>query len=501
MNWDKLLNNTRRKDKHKSTETEEKPVSDSPEGVQKPKDSRVEFERDYDRILFLAPTRRLADKTQVFPLEQNDSVRNRLTHSHEVCNLARSVGVQLAYEHAEIFDGNNLSERGGNITRCLPSLLAAIGLAHDLGNPPFGHRGENAIQEWFKKSKESKFNNILDSEAFLLDDFLNFDGNAQTLRLVTKLQILNDKFGVNLTYGTLAAMIKYPQSNQSIEDSNKWEKHGFFYSESDIVDEIWQETSLAEGLRHPLTYVMEACDDIAYSVLDAEDIVKKGLASFQDLMSHLEYWCNTPSLHKSKSKGKTQQLELIRRVIKESQKKHNEFAKPDNKLTPSELNDVSMQMFRVAAIGELITAVTDAFTDNIDSLIVVGSQPKDLISLCDGHELCAALKNFDFKWGYRNNSVLKLELQGYNYITKLMDMLWIGIHGRLDEKNPRDSNSFFGEYAYGRISENYRRVFEDTDNNLPNWYKEAQLLTDAISGMTDSYLISLHDELLGLFTE
>lgn len=497
MDWNKLLSNARRKDRNNYLTGIVDTFPDTSAGMREKKGSRHEFERDYDRVLFLAPTRRLADKTQVFPLEQNDSVRNRLTHSHEVCNLARSIGVQLAYEEPDLFAECKLKERGGDITRCLPSLLAAIGLAHDLGNPPFGHRGEDAIQEWFRNNIK-KFENVPKEDNYLLEDFLKFDGNAQTLRLLTKLQILNDKFGVNLTYGTLAALIKYPQSNQFLKDNKnqQWKKHGYFYSEREIVKEVWEETGLAEGIRHPLTYVMEACDDIAYSVLDAEDIVKKGLASFHDLISHLNHWIETKSLHKSKNN--TQHLMLIKDVVKKSQRKHKEFANPDNNLTPSELNDVSMQMFRVYAIGELIKSITDAFTANIKVLTTKNEQPKDLLPLSEGNELCEALKSFDKKWGYKNNSVLKLELRGYNYITRLMDMLWIGIHGRLNENDTKESKSFFGEYVYGRISENYRRVFEDKDNGLPDWYKEAQLLTDAISGMTDSYLISLHDELLGL---
>lgn len=501
MDWNQLLNSVRRKTKH-GLEGKIEPSQEIKCGMNENKEQREEIERDYDRILFLAPTRRLADKTQVFPLEQNDSVRTRLTHSYEVSNLARSVGTQLVYEYPEIFKDYNLDKRNGNLTRSVPSLLAAIGLAHDLGNPPFGHQGEKAIQTWFfKKSVSENIFSLKDKSAYgIYNDFIKFDGNSQTIRLLTQLQILNDKFGVNLTYATLSALIKYPQSSDFIErkkiesEEVTWNKHGYFFSEKDIIEDVWNETGLKEGVRHPLTYVMEACDDIAYSVLDAEDIVKKGLASYYDLINHLECYvsCNNNSNDKNK-------LDVISALCKVSKDKYKEFSHSELNLTPSELNDLSMQMFRVYAIKVLIESVANAFIKNLKNLMVDGNVIPDLMSLGKGSLLCNALKKFDKKWGYKNKEVLKLELSGYNYICGLMDMLWIGIHGRLnDEGNKFKSNTPFGEYVYGRISENYRRVFESKNNELPVDYKEAQLLTDAISGMTDSYLISLYNELFAL---
>ena len=528
MNWNRLLHNGRRKDKAEKSLLS---FGEGSWGLKETKGTREEIERDYDRILFLAPTRRLSDKTQVFPLEQNDSVRTRLTHSYEVSNLARSIGTQLAYEHASLFSVSEHPDREGELTRIIPSLLAAIGLAHDLGNPPFGHQGESAIQAWFKTKGKEFFPKEDGKIPYIYNDFMYFDGNSQTIRLLTQLQILNDKFGINLTYATLSAMLKYPQSstyvaekNEALRSSQKeniseeyshtkttWKKHGYFYSEARIIEDIWKETGLAEGIRHPLTYVMEACDDIAYSVLDAEDIVKKGLASFHDLMNHLKHYMtcelnkvtNDKKLSESEKEEKQANLEekfkLILETIEESQRKHDEFSAPSLNLTPRELNDMSMQMFRVSAMNKLVSSITKAFADNIERLMDKKEPVKDLMSISNACELCEALKLFDYKWGYKNKSVLKLELEGHNYIYNLMDMLWIGIHGRLNKDNSGNSTTPFGEYAYGRISENYRRVFEDKSNELPDRYKEAQLLTDAISGMTDSYLIDLHDELKALY--
>ncbi|MGC3934398.1 dGTP triphosphohydrolase [Pseudomonas atacamensis] len=461
LNWTKLLNESRRKDRLKAVD-----VSATANG-------RFEIERDYDRILFSAPTRRLADKTQVFPLDKNDSVRNRLTHSHEVATLARSIGLRLVYENEGIFCKAGSSEF---LQRSIPALLAAIGLVHDMGNPPFGHQGEYAIRNWFVKNKSEIFGESDDGAS----DFLNFDGNAQTVRLVSKLQILNDQFGLNLTYATLAALIKYPVSTEGI-DKGKWKKQGFFKSEAEIVAEVWEATGLSEGIRHPLTYIMEACDDIAYSVLDAEDTVKKGLASYYDLLRYLEKNCSEDPVAQG--------------VVSAAKKHSSEFEQ--GSLSPQELNDCSMQMFRVHAITAMVKAVVEQFS--ILSNDFVGGQQiyKGIMSVSSAAKFCSVLKDFDMAYGFKHKSVLELELRGNNYIEETMDMLWVGIHGRLDKGFK--SETPFGKYVYSRISESYRRIFSDPGNDLSVGYKEAQLLADAISGMTDSYLITLHSELKPLY--
>ncbi|HHA1915715.1 dNTP triphosphohydrolase [Enterobacter asburiae] len=499
MQWDKLLYNGRRKDKDK--ENLQSASSAKPSDSEKI-EWRQEIERDFDRILFAAPTRRLADKTQVFPLDMNDSVRTRLTHSHEVANFARGIGMRLAFDMKnEVFEG--LSETIC-VERDIPALLAAIGLAHDLGNPPFGHQGEAAMRNWFNANLNDLFNEYSDiPNPDIFKDFFQFDGNSQTLRLVTKLQILNDQYGLNLTYATLAALLKYPRSSYT-DSPGQWEKHGFFHSESKIVKEIWAVTGLKEKIRHPFTWIMEACDDIAYSVLDAEDTVKKGLASYKDLIDHLNCWEDGTD-------------PVINKVVMQTEEKNAEYKHLQHELTPSEINDMHMQMFRVKATIALVNDVVDAFVANLSTLLSHHCEFKDLIGQSQSKSFCKALKAFDKKHGYRHRSVLELELKGSNYIQKLMDMLWIGIHGHKTQKErdqekelqkanetfkPRKeyrSDSPFGRYAYGRISENYRRIFEDEKNDLPVLYKEAQLLADAISGMTDSYLIRLHDELKSLY--
>jgi len=450
LNWNKLLNPGRRKELSGIG-------SNMGTGA-----NRTEIERDYDRILFATPTRRLADKTQVFPMEEHDSVRTRLTHSHEVSNLARSIGVRLSFDYPEKVFGQNHEEL--NVKRNVPSLLAAVGLAHDLGNPPFGHQGEIAMQQWF----HMKF-----GDKQIEDDFLEFDGNAQTFRLLTRLQILNDQFGLNLTVATLAALIKYPSVYGS-GDKKGFKKHGIFKSEEEIIKEVWHYTGLSSGVRHPLAYVMEACDDIAYSIIDAEDTVKKGYASFYDLIDFLESFVTDDP--------------VIKRVVDKAREKNKEFKK--EKLSSRELNDMSMQMLRVKAIAEMVEAATNVFVENISSILNEDIEPGfELMKNSICAQLCQAAKDFDKRHGFQHKEVLRLELEGNNYIKNMMELVWKAISIEDHKGNP------FERYIFGAISENYRRVYDATDKSQ---YYKCQLLSDVVSGMTESYLIKKHDEFRSL---
>lgn len=467
VDWNKLLTPVRRKTR-----------SGSGHKVSAP-GPRTEGERDFDRILFCTPVRRLADKTQVFPLEKNDSVRTRLTHSHEVSNIARSIGVALCYT-TSLFDSIDNAERH------IPPILAAVGLAHDIGNPPFGHQGELSIGSWFEANAKKVFGDDPQITEQMRQDYLRFEGNAQALRILTRLQIINDKFGLNLTCASLAALLKYPCASDEVDEDVKIrKKFGYFYSEKEICQEIWDETSLKEWVRHPLTYIMEASDDIAYSILDAEDSVKKFLVSYRDLIAYLRANAYVEENKKDDP--------LILDVIARSEVAHEKYK--EEKLCPSELNDLSMQMFRVIAIEVLVNSVIDSFQEHYDA-ICDGTFKNDLIGGGKGKWLCKHLKAFSFKHAYKHRSVLELELRGHKIIHSLMDMLWLAITSRGDpllvDKHPGDP---FQVYAYSRISENYKRVFEDKDNNLPLAYKQVQLLSDMISGMTDSFARDFESEL------
>lgn len=469
--WTRLLNEGRRK--------KESQAADGVKAKRNRTETRTEIERDFDRILFSTPVRRLADKTQVFPLDKNDSVRTRLTHSHEVSNLARSIGSALTFNF-------HIAASVKNSKRNIPALLALAGLAHDLGNPPFGHQGEGAIQSWFSEHEDCVLAGL--GKPQHRQDFLLFEGNAQGFRLLTRLQLINDDYGLDLTHAALTALMKYPTPSHQVDRNHvAKKKHGFFASEQHVVEDVQRKTGLGLGVRHPLAYVMEACDDIAYVVLDAEDAIKKGLASFSDLIAFL----NNAGADDA----------LVKKVVRESSKKHAEYQHADLKLSPAELNDVSMQRFRVFAIGAMVSAATDAFR-KYEGDFVSGTVDVPLLEKSTAEVLRKTLKSFSFKHAYKHRSVLEVELQGYNVIRGLMDFFWAAIVDRADPAKPgSDRKRPFTKFVYGRISENYRRIFENpsvTDEVLPMRYRECLLLTDMISGMTDSFAVNLYEELLGL---
>lgn len=455
---------------------------------------RLPAERDHDRVLFATPLRRMGDKTQVFPLDSIESIHTRLTHSYEVANLARSIGLELSVSLQACLPRDAM--------RSIPATLAAVGLAHDIGNPPFGHQGEEAIRSWFRRNQEVLFEpqpstsdevrNDLNKLCLQhRNDFLNFEGNAQTLRLLTKLQVIGDDLGLNLTFGTLAALMKYvASSNQLTGDKPSLKKVGYFASEAQVAESIRSETGLQGSTRHPLSLVMEACDDIAYSVIDAEDSIKKNLISFNDLLAWLDNFGRLEA-------DDDQALRYIHRVAKWE---YNALAQQE--ILPGELSDVATQKFRVRSIHVMVAAVVKAFQDNYEE-ILGGNFDGELLGVSSAANLCRALKDFDRQHAFSHRSVLEIELDGYNVMNELMDLLWRGIaereeYGRLDSRRTTP----FAAYAYSRISRNYRRVFEGKvmqyrpTEELPVRYREIQLLTDMISGMTDGFCIDLHGDLM-----
>jgi dGTPase len=489
MDWNGLLNGNRFGDMLLRKKPEGKPTGPAFADGQ----FRTPQERDHDRILFSTPFRRMGDKTQVFPLESIESIRTRLTHSYEVANLARSLGLEIAHRHA--------AELPKDAIRTIPATLAAVGLAHDIGNPPFGHQGEFAIRAWFERNSsvlfvpptESMLSRVAADVELLTEqhknDFLLFEGNAQTLRVLTKLQVIGDDLGLNLSVGTLASVMKYVAASDAIEKSKQARKKvGFFASEQELVAQIRQQTGLEADARHPLALVMEACDDIAYSVLDAEDAIKKGLVSLNDLLAALEYHPDG----EEKLDPVVKHLCLLARWelgCLRSQQLH-----------PSELQDVAAQKFRVHAIHLMVSAVGKAFTENYRT-IISGAFDGELIKSSAGANLCSALKKFDRENAFSHKSVLEIELNGYNVLNRLMDFLWAGISQRENYEDLSSTRtSPFAAYVYSRISKNYRRMFEGKvhqyhrDPGLPIRYKEMQLLTDMVSGMTDQFCIDLYQD-------
>ena len=429
-----------------------------------PSDHRSAFDHDHDRLLFSTPVRRLADKTQVFPLDRSDAVRTRLTHSLEVSNLARSMGSRLIHESFD-FPGLNDSS-------VVPTILATIGLAHDLGNPPFGHQGEAAIGNWFKTSGQTFFENSGISDA-LRPEFVEFEGNAQAFRLLTKLQVALGGYGLNWTAATLSALLKYPTScDRRNTDTITRKKYGYFESEQSIVSWVRDKTGLNDGERHPLTWLMEAADDIAYATLDIEDAMHKGILSPDDVRSIIDH-----QLDGDYDETKN----FITDKFKETR---------DKKLPISETREIMISYLRTSFIRKLIDESIDYYKLN-NSAIFDYSLSKPIL-----HEsmLLGALKKTAREYVFSTADVRKIEADGFKIIGKLMDFYWYAINNREDTSNilsrRNDAKSAFGQ---SKLSDNYLQNAARNDainrngDRLPVEYQEFRLLTDMISGMTDGY--------------
>ena|ERR1035437_859100 len=458
MDWQKLLNASRRRQSRM------------------PDDDRAQFERDYDRTIFSTPVKRLQDKAQVFPLEPNDAIRTRLTHSLEVAAVARGLATSAgAWLHKE---GEILLEQ----QRWVEAIASTCGLIHDLGNPPFGHAGEDAIREWFVPHIPGRDEAFIDPQ--LSQDFLNFEGNAQTLRIVSKLQILADFYGLNLTFGTLSAACKYTAASHQAKKGNQaLKKPGYFASESDVIKEVREATGTGDA-RNPITFLVEAADDIVYSVADIEDAVKKNLLRWSDLLERFE-----PVIDPAKSHpAKEALVEVLRRkwVI---------LGRPGQEAEKSMDDDTHGSAFRTAAISYMVPEAVDAFKSNYDD-IMHGIHLTELVAHPSLVNLMTELKAIGSELIYPNHSTVKLELMGRRIISDLMTIFWEGAKDLPLEGKPK-TKDFKGRVG-ALLSRNYRSVFQESCRlgKQPEIYHRYQLVTDYVCGMTDTFAKQLHSELM-----
>lgn len=439
-------------------------------------DLRNEFEKDYHRIIGSSSFRRLQDKTQVFPLDKSDFIRTRLTHSLEVSSFAKSlaqnIGEYILQNHEE--DGFNIRMKSD-----ICDILQCAGLIHDIGNPPFGHFGEEAIRDWFRKNINSlKVNRQPLSEVLTkqqMADFYHFEGNAQALRLVSKLHFLVNENGMNLTYAVLNTIIKYPNSSLEINGMTgnvKDKKMGYFSSEQ----ELFQAVSTATGTgrnRHPLTFLLEAADDIAYRTADIEDAFKKGCISYDDLLKELKKIVGESSI---------QTLE-----------KQHEKAKQRGMTNPEQY---AVQNWLVRVQGQLIYSATEGFANHYEE-IMEGSYPYDLFHGTSGDALIKALGRIAHDYVFTSIPILKLEIAANTIITYLLDKMVPAVL-QYDEDLPMGMM----EKKYVRlISENYRQIYHmyaKGKSHSEKVYLRLLLVTDYISGMTDSFAKDLYQELNGI---
>ena len=416
------------------------------------KDDRSEFQRDFDRLIFSAPFRRLQNKTQVFPLPGSIFVHNRLTHSLEVSCVGRSLGDSIANrllaKHPELSD-THISEIG--------AIVSAACLAHDLGNPPFGHSGEKAISTYFSEGKGQALKPKLAPMEW--EDLTHFEGNANAFRLLTHQFLGRRKGGFVMTYSTLASIVKYPYPSIL---AGKKSKFGFFTSETDdyikIVEELGIKRLSAEGeipryARHPLVFLVEAADDICYQMMDIEDAYKLKLLTPRETKELYMLFMN--------DKQKSRVDDVCRLVA-----------------------DVNEQIayLRATIIGILIRECTRVFVEN-EEAILDGTFEGALIShidapLSDAYKQCSKVA---IEKIYCSRDVLDIELAGFHVITTLLELM-------IDAVQSPDK-------AYSQLLIN--RVSNQYDINSPTLYGKIQAVLDYISGMTDVYALDLYRKIKG----
>lgn len=413
-------------------------------------ENRSEFQRDYDRLVFSAPFRRLQNKTQVFPLPGSVFVHNRLTHSLEVSCVGRSLGNDVA----RII----LSQRPELQHSFFPeidSIVSAACLAHDLGNPPFGHSGERAISTFFSEGNGGALKEELTEEEWL--DIIHFEGNANAFRLLTHQFEGRRKGGFALTYSTLASIVKYPFCSGLAGENSKF---GFFKTEEEsfrmIADELglrkFQESPLKYA-RHPLVYLVEAADDICYQVMDIEDAYKLKILTLEETK------------------------ELLMSYFSEDRKARI-------RKTCSYVTDANEQIayLRSSVIGLLIRECTHAFVEN-EQKILNGEFPSTLIKNIAPQARIAYQESAKVSASriYRSKDVLDVELAGFRIITTLLELMIEAV---------RYPHRTYSQLLIDRVSGQYHI-------NSPTLSGRVQAVLDYISGMTDVFALDLYRKIKG----
>ncbi len=415
-------------------------------------EDRTQFQRDYDRIIFSSPFRRMQNKTQVFPLPEHIFVHNRLTHSLEVASVGRSLGNLLAEKLIPEHPDNLLLQEIGTI-------VSAACLAHDLGNPPFGHSGESAISGFFQTGAGKEFQNRLTPEEW--SDFIKFDGNANAFRILTHQFSGKRPGGFALTYPTLASIVKYPFEAPLA----KKQKFGFFQSEKEefikIAAELGIPSKPGEHLsfqRYPLVYLVEAADDICYQVMDLEDACKLGILSYEHVK---ELYLNFYDRQEDK-----EPLDRIKSTLARVTDKNEQIS-----------------YLRAGVIGKLIRESMRIFEGNHQE-IMAGNYNKSLIGSLENRqaEAMKQVKEVSFKEVYAHRSVVEIEIAGFKIIGTLLEE-FVGA-----AVNPKNG---YNKKILSLLPPQYHPQNE-------NLYHKIQSAVDFISGMTDVFALDLYRKIRGI---
>ncbi|PIF05513.1 MAG: deoxyguanosinetriphosphate triphosphohydrolase [Draconibacterium sp.] len=417
----------------------------------KPED-RSQFQRDYDRIIFSSPFRRMQNKTQVFPLPDHIFVHNRLTHSLEVASVGRSLGNLAAEIIARETQNNHLLPEIGTI-------VSVACLAHDLGNPPFGHSGEAAISDFFKNGYGKVFEKEMSANEW--KDFTMFDGNANAFRLLTHQFNGKREGGFALTYTTLASIVKYPFESELASKP----KFGFFQSEKENYQKIAHELGISARSqnplhyhRHPLVYLVEAADDICYQIIDIEDAFKLGILDYKQIQ---ELYINFYDTQADKAR------------LKSIEKTFNRISDKNEQIS----------YLRAGVIGKLIHECITIFQKNIWQ-ITNGTFEKGLTDHLPPkqNEAFSLIKAISSDKVYEHKSVVEIEIAGFKVIGTLLEEFIGAI------TNPTDN---YSKKILSLLPVQYRVKKGST-------YQEIQTVVDYISGMTDVYALDLYRKLKGI---
>jgi dGTPase len=416
------------------------------------KHERTEYQRDYDRLIFSSPFRRLQNKTQVFPLPGSIFVHNRLTHSLEVSSVGRSLGENvgrgLRMKHP--LSEAHFEEIG--------SIVSAACLAHDLGNPPFGHSGEEAISTFFSEGGGRYIQTKIEAGGGRWSDFTSFDGNANAIRLLMHQFRGRRKGGFVMTYSTLASIVKYPYSSELSGGKNKF---GFFASEEHDYRNIADDLGILKlqdhplrYVRYPLVYLVEAADDICYQVMDIEDAHKLRLISTDTAR------------------------ELLLGFFEPESRRH----RVDTLALVSDVNE-QIAYLRSGVIGFLVDECAQLFLRHEDE-ILSGAFAGTLVERISPVAATAYQTCSRFAWQhiYRSKEVMDVELAGYRIIGFLLEVFTKAI------QNP--------DHAYSRLLLN--RIPEQYETDAPDMYGKIQSVLDYVSGMTDVYALDLYRKITGM---
>lgn len=463
-------------------------------------DNRSPFKKDFDTVCNSTILRRLQDKAQVFPLEKEDYARTRLTHSIEVMSVAESLGMQASNiimesyrdhlsKEPDKYDESELKQIEDHI-RNIPTILGTAALLHDMGNPPFGHLGEQIIGDWFQNNLP-KLTQRADGKYVVQDggaaqstlayklkgsyaqDLTHFEGNAQLLRLVTKLNYVVDDNGMNLTFPVIATFIKYPCPSTELDKDNlSTKKVGYFTAEADKYREIASQLGL-NRCRHPLTFLLEAADDIAYLTADIEDAHKKGIISLSCLETYLK---------------KHEEDAVVSSVLQEIGR-YKEIG--DNNHYPN-IDDYVIRRIRIFIKGIMIDAMYDAFSDCYEE-IMEGKCESELIARSKVALLASILRKIEKDKIYYCDSIVENKTRAFRIIHSLLDAYVPAVLNYKKADEEKDSSEHI---LYMSLSENYRYICEKVNQTSQDesfqLYNRLLLVTDQISGMTDSKAMTIY---------